>query len=74
MLLERNPNARLQVVLGERNYNELQVDNSSLTGESEPQARSPEFTHEVDLPIYSTFNCLGLCRIGTKILRLGFLI
>ena len=25
----------------------LQVDNSSLTGESEPQARSPEFTHEV---------------------------
>ena len=25
----------------------VQVDNSSLTGESEPQARSPEFTHEV---------------------------
>ena len=24
----------------------LQVDNSSLTGESEPQSRSPEFTHE----------------------------
>jgi len=24
----------------------LKVDNSSLTGESEPQARSPEFTHE----------------------------
>ena len=24
----------------------LQVDNSSLTGESEPQTRSPEFTHE----------------------------
>lgn len=23
-----------------------QVDNSSLTGESEPQTRSPEFTHE----------------------------
>ena len=59
MLLERNPNARLQVVLGERNYNELQVDNSSLTGESEPQARSPEFTHEVGFPIYSTLNCLG---------------
>ena len=25
----------------------VKVDNSSLTGESEPQARSPEFTHEV---------------------------
>ena len=24
----------------------FKVDNSSLTGESEPQARSPEFTHE----------------------------
>ena len=24
----------------------LKVDNSSLTGESEPQARGPEFTHE----------------------------
>jgi hypothetical protein len=24
----------------------LQVDNSSLTGESEPQSRSPEYTHE----------------------------
>jgi magnesium-transporting ATPase (P-type) len=23
-----------------------QVDNSSLTGESEPQSRSPEYTHE----------------------------
>ena len=27
----------------------VKVDNSSLTGESEPQARSPEFTHEVCL-------------------------
>ena len=25
----------------------FKVDNSSLTGESEPQSRSPEFTHEV---------------------------
>ena len=24
----------------------FKVDNSSLTGESEPQSRSPEFTHE----------------------------
>ena len=24
----------------------LQVDNSSLTGESEPQSRTPDFTHE----------------------------
>lgn len=24
----------------------FKVDNSSLTGESEPQARTPEFTHE----------------------------
>jgi sodium/potassium-transporting ATPase subunit alpha len=24
----------------------FKVDNSSLTGESEPQARSPDFTHE----------------------------
>jgi sodium/potassium-transporting ATPase subunit alpha len=25
---------------------QFKVDNSSLTGESEPQARTPEFTHE----------------------------
>ena len=25
---------------------QFKVDNSSLTGESEPQSRSPEFTHE----------------------------
>ena len=25
----------------------FKVDNSSLTGESEPQSRSPDFTHEV---------------------------
>ena len=27
-------------------YMLLQVDNSSLTGESEPQSRGPEYTHE----------------------------
>ena len=26
---------------------QFKVDNSSLTGESEPQARTPEFTHEI---------------------------
>ena len=27
-------------------YFDYQVDNSSLTGESEPQSRSPEFTND----------------------------
>lgn len=29
-----------------KSMNFVQVDNSSLTGESEPQSRTPEFTHE----------------------------
>lgn len=48
-----------------------QVDNSSLTGESEPQTRSPEFTHENPLEtrnicFFST-NCVEgerLCEAG----------
>merc|ERR1719285_349956 len=44
----------------------LKVDNSSLTGESEPQARSPEFTHENpletrNLAFFSTNAVEGTC-------------
>merc|ERR1711887_444192 len=44
----------------------LKVDNSSLTGESEPQARSPEFTHEnpletKNLAFFSTNAVEGTC-------------
>merc|ERR1712055_1202615 len=46
----------------------LKVDNSSLTGESEPQARSPEFTHEnpletKNLAFFST-NCVEGTAVG----------
>ena len=45
----------------------VQVDNSSLTGESEPQARSPEFTHEnpletKNLAFFSTNAVEGTCK------------
>ncbi|XP_034656439.1 sodium/potassium-transporting ATPase subunit alpha [Drosophila subobscura] len=45
----------------------LKVDNSSLTGESEPQVRSPEFTHENpletrNLAFFSTNVLEGTCR------------
>merc|ERR1712110_13863 len=44
----------------------LKVDNSSLTGESEPQARSPEFTHDnpletKNLAFFSTNAVEGTC-------------
>jgi sodium/potassium-transporting ATPase subunit alpha len=44
----------------------FKVDNSSLTGESEPQARSPEFTHEnpletKNLAFFSTNAVEGTC-------------
>merc|ERR1712061_275515 len=45
----------------------FKVDNSSLTGESEPQSRSPEFTHENPLEtknfaFFSTNAVEGTCR------------
>merc|ERR1711962_698094 len=45
----------------------FKVDNSSLTGESEPQARSPDFTHEnpletKNLAFFSTNAVEGTCR------------
>ncbi len=45
----------------------FKVDNSSLTGESEPQARSPEFTHEnpletKNLAFFSTNAVEGTCK------------
>merc|ERR1712241_154299 len=45
----------------------FKVDNSSLTGESEPQARGPEFTHEnpletKNLAFFSTNAVEGTCR------------
>lgn len=44
----------------------VKVDNSSLTGESEPQARTPEFTHEnpletKNLAFFSTNAVEGTC-------------
>merc|ERR1712170_320604 len=50
----------------------MKVDNSSLTGESEPQARSPEFTHENPLEtrniaFFST-NCNEGSAVGVVIL------
>merc|ERR1711963_146056 len=50
-------------VIESRNF---KVDNSSLTGESEPQARSPEFTHEnpletKNLAFFSTNAVEGTC-------------
>ena len=44
----------------------VQVDNSSLTGESEPQSRTPEFTHEnpletKNLAFFSTNAVEGTC-------------
>merc|ERR1711884_344507 len=45
----------------------FKVDNSSLTGESEPQTRTPEFTHEnpletKNLAFFSTNAVEGTCR------------
>ena len=45
----------------------FKVDNSSLTGESEPQQRTPEFTHENHLESYlalewQTYMHLDKCR------------
>merc|ERR1712088_1246073 len=45
----------------------FKVDNSSLTGESEPQARSPDFTHEnpletKNLAFFSTNAVEGTCK------------
>jgi len=45
----------------------FKVDNSSLTGESEPQSRGPEFTHEnpletKNLAFFSTNAVEGTCR------------
>merc|ERR1719410_1802183 len=45
---------------------QFKVDNSSLTGESEPQVRSPEFTHENpletrNLAFFSTNAVEGTC-------------
>jgi sodium/potassium-transporting ATPase subunit alpha len=45
----------------------FKVDNSSLTGESEPQARTPEFTHEnpletKNLAFFSTNAVEGTCK------------
>ena len=45
----------------------LQVDNSSLTGESEPQSRGPDFTHENPLEtknfaFFSTNAVEGTCK------------
>jgi sodium/potassium-transporting ATPase subunit alpha len=45
----------------------FKVDNSSLTGESDPQARTPEFTHEnpletKNLAFFSTNAVEGTCR------------
>ena len=42
---------------------DTQVDNSCLTGESEPQKQLPEFTHENPLETQN------LCFSGTKILQ-----
>jgi len=54
----------------------FKVDNSSLTGESEPQSRGPDFTNEnpletKNLAFFSTFavegTCLGLVvRTGDR--------
>lgn len=46
----------------------FKVDNSSLTGESEPQSRGPEFTHEnpletKNLAFFSTNAVEGLCIV-----------
>lgn len=46
----------------------FKVDNSSLTGESEPQSRSPDFTHEnpletKNLAFFSTNAVEGLCFV-----------
>lgn len=46
----------------------FKVDNSSLTGESEPQSRGPEFTHEnpletKNLAFFSTNAVEGLCLV-----------
>ena len=45
----------------------FKVDNSSLTGESEPQTRTPEFTHENpletrNLAFFSTNAVEGTCK------------
>lgn len=45
----------------------FKVDNSSLTGESEPQSRGPEFTHENpletrNLAFFSTNAVEGTCK------------
>jgi len=47
----------------------FKVDNSSLTGESEPQSRLPEFTHEnpletKNLAFFSTNAIEGNCSIS----------
>merc|ERR1719384_710862 len=54
------------VNIGQGECRGFKVDNSSLTGESEPQARSPEFTHENPLEtknigFFSTNAVEGIC-------------
>merc|ERR1719427_302854 len=55
-----------ELTLGVIEARGFKVDNSSLTGESEPQARSPEFTHENpletrNLAFFSTNAVEGTC-------------
>lgn len=44
----------------------FQVDNSSLTGESEPQTRSPEYTHESPLETRNVAFFSTTCLEGTE--------
>ncbi len=44
----------------------FQVDNSSLTGESEPQSRSPDFSHENPLETRNIAFFSSNCVEGTK--------
>lgn len=48
-----------------------QVDNSSLTGESEPQTRSPEFTHENPLETRNICFFSTNCVEGERLPWLG---
>lgn len=48
-----------------------QVDNSSLTGESEPQTRSPEFTHENPLETRNICFFSTNCVEGERLARWG---
>ena len=56
----------------------FKVDNSSLTGESEPQSRGPEFTHEnpletKNLAFFSTNAVEGLCIVVCGVIGTHFL-